>query len=91
MPSDAPKKGPHHGLVAALAESLRAIEADYSEEKRELRDKLIEARREAEKDEPNSIKLKAILADLNDMVRSFAALDPLWQGVQRVARMVGLD
>jgi hypothetical protein len=90
MSSQPPKHEPMHGLVAALVESLKAIEADYSEEAREIREKLAEARREAEKDEPNAVKLKAILADCNDMVRSFAALDPVWQGVQRVARMVGI-
>ena len=35
-------------------------------------------------------KLKALLADGNKMVQTFAALDPLWQGVQRVSRMFGI-
>ena len=26
----------------------------------------------------------------NEMVKTFAGLDPMWQGVQRVARMFGL-
>ena len=79
-----------HRLAAALSDSLEAIEADYSEEMREIREKLAEARAEAEKDEPNSVKIREILDDCSDMVKSFAALDPLWQGVQRVARMVGI-
>ena len=64
---------------------------DYREELRELRALLEEARREAEKDEPNGVKLKAILADCRDMFRTVAALDPMWQGIQRIARMVGID
>lgn len=79
-----------HHLAAALTESLRAIEGDYREELREIRDLLVEAKHEAEKDEPNGVKLKAILNDCNDMVRAFATLDPIWQGIQRVARMVGI-
>jgi hypothetical protein len=79
------------GLAAALSESLKAIDGDYREELRELRALLDEARREAEKDEPNGVKLKAILADCRDMFRTVAALDPMWQGIQRIARMVGID
>ena len=82
---------PMHRLASALADSLKQIEADYGEEAREIRAKLAEARAEAEKHEPNSTKLKAILADCGDMVKSFAALDPAWKAVQRVARLVGLD
>ncbi len=78
-------------LAAALAESLRAIEGDYKEEMRELRAVFEEARLEAQKDEPSGEKLKALLQDGNEMVRRFAGLDPVWQGIQRVARMVGLD
>jgi hypothetical protein len=80
-----------HRMAPALAESLKQIEADYGEEAREIRAKLAEARAEAEKHEPNSAKLKAILADCSEMVKSFAALDPAWRAVQRVARLVGLD
>jgi hypothetical protein len=80
-----------HHLASALSESLKQLEADYGEEAREIRAKLAEARAEAEKHEPNSTKLKAILADCGDMVKSFAGLDPAWRAVQRVARMVGLD
>ena len=76
-------------LVAALGHSLKAIDDDYKEEMRELRSLFAEAKKEAEKDEPDSVKLKALLADANEMVRTFAGLDPVWQGVQRVARMVG--
>jgi hypothetical protein len=80
-----------HRLASALADSLKQIEADYGEEAREIRAKLAEARAEAEKHEPNSAKLKAILADCGDMVKSFAAHDPAWKAVQRVARLLGLD
>jgi hypothetical protein len=86
-----PPNEPKQSLAAALTESLKAIDSDYREELRELRALLEEARQEAEKDEPNSVKLKAILADCRDMVRTVAALDPMWQGIQRVARMVGID
>ncbi len=78
-------------LAAALADSLKQIEADYGEEAREIRAKLAEARAEAEKHEPNSAKLRAILADCSEMVKSFAGLDPAWRTIQRVARLVGLD
>lgn len=86
-----PPDDPQRSLAAALAESLKAIDGDYREEWRELRALLEEARREAEKDEPNGVKLKAILADCKDMFRTVAALDPMWQGIQRIARMVGID
>ncbi len=82
--------GPMHHLAAALTESLRAIDGDYREELREIRELLVEAKNEAEKDEPNDVKIKAILDDCNEMIRTFATLDPIWQGIQRVARMVGI-
>ncbi len=77
-------------LAAALADSVRAIDADYSEEMRELRALFEEARLEAEKDEPSDVKLKALLSDANEMARTFATLDPAWGAVQRVARMFGI-
>ena len=76
-------------LVAALARSLKAIDDDYKEEMRELRMLFHAARIEAEKDEPDRSKLKALLADANEMVKTFAGLDPVWQGVQRVAKLFG--
>jgi monothiol glutaredoxin len=36
-------------------------------------------------------ELKALLADAGEMVKTFARLDPMWRGVQRVARLFGLD
>jgi hypothetical protein len=90
MSTEPTKREPMHRLAAALAESLKAIESDYGEEMREIREKLAEARNEAEKAEPNGVKLKAILADCSEIVRTFAALDPAWRGVQRVARMIGI-
>ena len=77
-------------LVAALAASLKAIDDDYGEEMREMRELFVEAKQEAEKHEPNMVKLKALLSDGNKMVQTFAALDPLWQGIQRVSRLVGI-
>jgi hypothetical protein len=77
-------------LVSALGQSLKAIDDDYTEEMRELRALFAEAKREAEKDEPDSVKLKALLADANEMVRTFTILDPAWQAVQRVAKMFGM-
>ena len=77
-------------LVAALTQSLKAIDEDYKEEMRELRILFEDARKEAEKDEPDSAKLKALLSDGNEMVKTFAGLDPVWQGVQRVARLFGM-
>jgi hypothetical protein len=78
-------------LASALAQSIKQIEADYGEEAREVRAKLAEALAEAEKREPSSAKLKAILGDVREAVKSAAALDPAWRAVQRVARLVGLD
>ena len=78
-------------LVAALGHSLKAIDDDYKEEMRELRTLFAEAKKEAEKDEPDSVKLKALLADAGEMEKTFARLDPMWRGVQRVARLFGLD
>jgi hypothetical protein len=77
-------------LVAALAASLKAIDDDYKEEMREMRDLLVEAKKEAEKREPNMVKLRALLGDGKKMVETFAGLDPVWQGVQRVSRMFGI-
>jgi hypothetical protein len=78
-------------LTAALAQSIKAIDDDYKEEMRELRALFEAAREEAAKDEPDGVKLKALLADAGEMVKTFARLDPMWQGVQRVARLFGLD
>ena len=80
----------HKHLAGALAQSLKAIDDDYKEEMRELRALFADAKQEAEKDEPDGTKLKALLADANEMVKTFAGLDPIWLGVQRVARMFGL-
>jgi len=77
-------------LVSALGHSLKAIDDDYKEEMRELRALFADAKNEAEKDEPDSVKLRHLLTDANEMARTFATLDPAWQAVQRVARMFGL-
>jgi len=77
-------------LITALGHSIKAIDDDYKEEMRELRALFEEAKEEAAKDEPDGVKLKALLGDANEMVKTFAGLDPMWQGVQRVARMFGL-
>ena len=77
-------------LVDALADSLKAIDDDFTEEMHELRALFEEAKREAEKDEPNGQKLRALLHDANEMVRTFTILDPAWQGVPRVARLFGM-
>lgn len=78
-------------LVAALSQSIKAIDDDYREEMRELRALLEDARKEAEKDEPEGKRLKHLLADATEMARTFATLDPAWQAVQRVAKMFGLQ
>ena len=85
-----PPKDSMHLLAAALAASLRAIDDDYREEMHEMRELFEQTKKEAEKHEPNGVKLKALLADCNKIVQTFATLDPVWQGVQRVARMVGI-
>ena len=80
-----------HNLITALGHSLKAIDEDFKEEMRELRALFADAKREAEKDEPDRAKLKALLADAGEMARTFATLDPAWQAVQRVAKMFGLQ
>ena len=80
---------PKANLAAALAASLKAIDDDYKEEMREMRGLLAEAKQEAEKHEPDSVKIRALLEDAKKMVQTFAGLDPVWQGIQRVARMLG--
>lgn len=77
-------------LATELTASLKAIDDDYKEEMREMRELFQEAKREAEKHEPNMVKLKALLVDCEEIVRTFATLDPMWQGVQRVSRMIGI-
>ena len=77
-------------LATALADSIKAIDDDYTEEMRELRALFEEAKEEAAKDEPYGVKLRNLLTDANEMARTFATLDPAWQAVQRVARMFGL-
>ena len=77
-------------VVDAIAQSLKAIDDDYTEEMRELRALYEEARAEAEKDEPSDVKLKALLHDANEAARAFATLDPVWQAVQRVSRLFGI-
>ncbi len=79
----------HKTLADALADSVRTIDADYKEEARELRLLFEDARREAESDQPDGAKLKALLADANEMVKTVAGLDPVWDGVQRIAKMFG--
>jgi len=79
----------HRDLVHALGASIKAIDGDYKEEARELRQLFEEARREAAKDEPDGVKLKALLSDANEMARTVSILDPVWQSVQRVAKMLG--
>jgi hypothetical protein len=76
-----------HDLISALGHSLKAIDDDYKEEMRELRLLFADAKREAEKDEPDRVKLKALLADAGEAARTFATLDPAWQAVQRVAKL----
>ena len=61
-------------LATALANSIKAIDDDYKEEMRELRALFEEAKEEAAKDEPDGVKLKALLGDANEMVKTFAGL-----------------
>jgi hypothetical protein len=79
-----------HDLIAALGHSLKAIDDDFKEEMRELRALFADAKHEAEKDEPDRVKLKALLTDAGEAARTFATLDPAWQAVQRVARLFGI-
>lgn len=81
---------PNKDIVDAIVQSIKAIDDDYTEEMRELRALYEEARREAEKDEPNDVKLKALIKDAGEMARTFATLDPVWQAVQRVSRLFGI-
>ena len=80
----------HKDLAHALGQSLKAIDADYKEEMSELRDLFQAAKEEAEKDEPDSVKLRHLLAEAKEMARTFATLDPVWGVVSRVAKMFGL-
>ena len=80
----------HKDLAHALGQSLKAIDGDYREEMSELRDLFQAAKEEAEKDEPDRVKLKALLTDAGEAARTFATLDPAWQAVQRVARLFGI-
>ena len=57
---------------------------------REMRELLEQAKKEAEKHEPNMVKLKALLIDCRKIVQTFAVLDPMWQDVQHVTRMIGI-
>ena len=61
---------------------------------RELRALFEEAKKEAAKDEPDGVKLKALLGrcqrDGQDLAIRRPGDGPMWQGVQRVARMFGL-
>lgn len=77
-------------LVHALGQSLKAIDADYTEEMRELRILFEDAKAEAEKDEPDRERLNNLLTDANEMARTFATLDPAWQALARVARLFGI-
>jgi hypothetical protein len=81
---------PNKDVVDAIVQSIKAIDDDYTEEMRELRALYEEARREAEKDEPNDVKLRALVKDAGEMARTFATLDPVWQAVQRVSRLFGI-
>lgn len=90
MANDPKPPAARKDLATALGDSLKAIDDDYTEEMRELRALFEEARQEAEKDEPNGQKLRALLHDAGEMARTFATLDPAWQAVQRVARLFGI-
>ena len=88
-PPSPPPAMPH--LASALGDMLHAINSDYREEMREMREIFLEAKREAEKPEPDNVKLKALLGDVNEATRTFATLDPVWRGVQSIAHMLGLQ
>ena len=51
----------HKHLASALGQSLKAIDDDYKEEMRELRALFEDAKREAEKEEPD--RVTALLRD----------------------------
>jgi hypothetical protein len=76
-------------LAAALGSLIELIDRHHSDDARELREVVAEAKAEAEKSAPNRLRLKSILAGCRDAVQTFAALDPGWQGVQAIAHMLG--
>jgi hypothetical protein len=87
-----PSSPPSHAhLASALGRMLHAINSDYREEMREMREIFEEAKKEVEKPEPDNVKLKALLGDANEATRTFATLDPVWRGIQTVAHMLGLQ
>jgi hypothetical protein len=90
-----PPPSPAHGsmphLVSALGEMLHAINSDYREEMREMREIFEEAKKEAQKPEPDGHKIKALLGDVKEAARTFATLDPAWRGIQSVAHMLGFQ
>ncbi len=77
-------------LAGALGTLLVLMDRHHSEDTRELRELVVEAKDEAEKAAPNGLRLKSILTGCRDTIQTFAALDPGWQGVQRIAQMLGL-
>jgi len=94
MTTPPPSSPPHdsmHNLASALGEMLHAINSDYREEMREMREIFEEAKKEAQKPEPDSLKLKALLGDVKEAARTFATLDPAWKGIQSVAHMLGFQ
>jgi hypothetical protein len=77
-------------LAQALAELLTAIDQYHHGKLAEERDVLEEAQVEANRAEPNRLRLKSILAGCKDGIQTVASLQPAWQSAQRLAQMLGL-
>jgi len=65
---------------------LEAIDRNYPDDLREMRELVAEAKDEAENGAPNGLRLRSILGYCRDAVQTFAALDPSYQALQRIAQ-----
>lgn len=76
-------------LSKALSDLLAAIDSHHGGAAPELRQVIEDARTEAEKPDPNRLRLKGSLGAAKDVVQTIGGLSTAWDAVERIAKGIG--
>jgi hypothetical protein len=77
-------------LAKALGDVLAAMDTHHRGASADLRQGVEDAKSEAEKPQPNLLRLRAFLETTKADIQTFATLAPSWDAAQRIARGLGL-
>ena len=77
-------------LAEALGDVLVAMDTHHRGASADLRQIVEDAKSEAQRPQPNLLRLKAFLETSKADIQTFAALSPAWDAAQRIGQRLGL-